>query len=79
MSRDLLEYAKWYLDEDEYFISKRGRLIFSYANCTECEEVFGFRFYISLPYDTLIKSYDTGKPINIVPRDIMPIERWQLD
>ena len=74
MSRNLLDYAKWYLEEDDYFISETGRLLYCYPPYTELKEVFGFRFYISLPYDTLIMPYDTGKPIAIVPRDIVPID-----
>ena len=73
MSRGLLKYAKWYLEEDEYFISKYGKLIFRCPERKRYAIVLGFRFYISLPYDTLIKPYDTGKPIAIVPRDIVPI------
>jgi hypothetical protein len=73
MSRDLLEYAKWYLEEDEYFISKYGKLIFRCPERKRYAIVLGFRFYISLPYKMLIKPYDTGKQIAIVPRDIIPI------
>ena len=84
MRRDLLEYAKWYLNEEEYFISSRGILILRYPRSkqhivTRYESVHGFRYYIpDLDYN-YTKIFDTGKPIDIVPRDITPIMRWELE
>ncbi len=79
MSRNPLDYAKWYLEEDDYFISETGRLLYCYPPNTELKKVYGFRFYIQLSYDMLIKPYDTCKRIDIVPRDIVPIEEWEVD
>ena len=73
----LLEYAKWYLEEDNYFISERGDLLYCYPPNTKLEKVFGFRFYIQMPYDQLVKPHDTGRRIDIVPRYIVPIEEWE--
>jgi len=84
MRRDLLEYAKWYLYEEDYFISNRGILIHSYPRCkrhivTQYESVHGFRYYIPDLNYNYTKIFNNGKPIDIVPRDIVPILYWELE
>jgi hypothetical protein len=83
ISRNPLDYAKWYLYEEDYFISTSGFLIYSYPRCKrhfvkEYERAYGFRWFLPDNDNTTVKLFDTGKPIVIVPRDIVPIERWQI-
>ena len=79
MSRDLLDYAKWYLYEEDYLISTSGILIYSYPRCKQHIDkqygrVYGFRWFLPDNDNTTVKFFDTGKPIVIVPRDIVPID-----
>lgn len=79
MSRNPLDYAKWYLYEEDYFISNRGILLYSYPRCKQhivkqYASVHGFYWFLPDNDDTTIKYFDTGKPIDIVPRDIVPID-----
>jgi len=83
MNGDLFDYAKWYLEEEEYFISKRGSLIARYPKSkehiiTRYVRVHGFRFYIPLSYATIIKLYNNGKQIERAPRDVTPIKHYQV-
>ena len=84
MSRNPLDYAKWYLYEEDYLISTSGTLIYSYPRCkqhivTQYESVHGFYWFLPDNDNTTIKFFDTGKSIAIVPRDIVTIERWQIE
>jgi hypothetical protein len=84
MSRDLLEYIKWILYEEDYFISASGFLIYSYPRSKrhfvkEYERACGFRWFLPDNDNTSVKYFDKGKSIKLIPRDIVPIRSWEVN
>ena len=84
MNTDLLDYARWYFYEEDYFVSVNGNLISSFPRQKpfvdkEYLRVSGFRRYIPGSDKEAIKYYSLGKPIVTVPRDITPIRSWESE
>ena len=82
MKGDLLDYAKWYLYKEEYFISKRGSLIVRYPNYFQSvtpvyAKVYGFRFHYQVAYEDVVELWGRGKKIIDIPHNLRPINHWQ--